>query len=143
MKKLTVIFAMFMLLFACPTNVDAQGLLKRLGDRAKWKAESKVDNAIDKAVDKAVDNAEDEATDAVKGKKGKKGKNNDEEVEAADENPQVATSSDFKRGSVIMFQDDVTAEQVGEFPSKWDMFSGTTEVKTVAGVKAINPTDNA
>lgn len=42
-----------------------------------------------------------------------------------------------------MFQDDVTAEQVGEFPSKWDMFSGTTETKTVGGVKAINPTDNA
>jgi outer membrane protein OmpA-like peptidoglycan-associated protein len=42
-----------------------------------------------------------------------------------------------------LFQDDVTAEQVGEFPSKWDMFSGTVETKTLGGVKAINPTDNA
>jgi outer membrane protein OmpA-like peptidoglycan-associated protein len=95
-------------------------------------------------MDKGIDKAEDEATDAVKGKKGKnkKSKNEDtDDVEEAD--PVTATSSDFKRGSVIMFQDDVTAEQVGEFPSKWDMFSGTTEVKTIAGIKAINPTDNA
>ena len=42
-----------------------------------------------------------------------------------------------------MFQDDVTAEQVGEFPSKWDMFQGTVETKTLGGVKAINLTDNA
>lgn len=148
MKKLTVIFAMFMFLFACPTNVDAQGLLKRLGDRAKWKAESKVENAIDKAVDKAVDNAEDEATDAVKNKKDKNKKAKNEEsdepqVEEADDNPTTATASDFKRGSVIMFQDDVTAEQVGEFPSKWDLFQGTVETKTLGGVKAINLTDNA
>ena len=145
MKKLTVIFAMFMLLFACPTNVDAQGLLKRLGDRAKWKAESKVDNAIDKAVDKAIDNAEDEATDAVKNKKenDNDAKADKSQVEAADANPATATASDFKRGSVIMFQDDVTAEQVGEFPSKWDLFQGTVETKTLDGVKAINLTDNA
>ena len=145
MKKLTVIFAMFMLLFACPTNVDAQGLLKRLGDRAKWKAESKVDNAIDKAVDKAIDNAEDEATEAAKNKKGNDNdvKADKSQVEAADANPATATASDFKRGSVIMFQDDVTAEQVGEFPSKWDLFQGTVETKTLDGVKAINLTDNA
>ena len=142
MKKLSII-AVLIALFAFPANVDAQSFLKKLADRATDRAKYKVERKVEDAVDNAVDSAEDEATDAVKGKKGKKGKNNDEEVEAADENPQVATSSDFKRGSVIMFQDDVTAEQVGEFPSKWDMFSGTTEVKTVAGVKAINPTDNA
>ena len=142
MKKLSII-AVLIALFAFPANVDAQSFLKKLADRATDRAKYKVERKVEDAVDNAVDSAEDEATDAVKGKKGKKGKNNDEEVEAADENPQVATSSDFKRGSVIMFQDDVTAEQVGEFPSKWDMFSGTTEVKTVAGVKAINLTDNA
>ena len=142
MKKLSII-AVLIALFAFPANIDAQSFLKKLADRATDRAKYKVERKVEDAVDNAVDSAEDEATDAVKGKKGKKGKNNDEEVEAADENPQVATSSDFKRGSVIMFQDDVTAEQVGEFPSKWDMFSGTTEVKTVAGVKAINPTDNA
>ncbi len=140
MKRLIILLVVA---FALVMNADAQSWLNRLKDKAKTKIENRIDGTVDNAMDKGMDKAQDEATDAVKGKKDKKSKDNDEEVETADENPQVATSSDFKRGSVIMFQDDVTAEQVGEFPSKWDMFSGTTEVKTVAGVKAINPTDNA
>ena len=140
MKKL---FILLIVAFAMAMNADAQSWLNRLKDKAKSKIENRIDGTVDNAMDKGMDKAQDEATDAVKGKKDKKSKDNNEEVETADENPQVATSSDFKRGSVIMFQDDVTAEQVGEFPSKWDMFSGTTEVKTVAGVKAINLTDNA
>ena len=66
-----------------------------------------------------------------------------DDAAAMDDSPQTSTSSDFKRGSVVLFQDDVTAEQVGEFPSKWDMFQGTVETKTLGGVKAINLTDNA
>ncbi len=143
MKKLSII-AVLIALFAFPANVDAQSFLKKLADRATDRAKYKVERKVEDAVDNAVDSAEDEATDAVKGKKGKNKKSKNEETDDVEEaNPVTATSSDFKRGSVIMFQDDVTAEQVGEFPSKWDMFSGTTEVKTVAGVKAINPTDNA
>ncbi len=141
MKRLILLLVVA---FAIVVNTDAQGWLNRLKDKAKSKIENKIDDAVDNAMDKGIDKAEDEATDAVKGKKGKnkKSKNEDtDDVEEAD--PVTATSSDFKRGSVIMFQDDVTAEQVGEFPSKWDMFSGTTEVKTIAGIKAINPTDNA
>lgn len=141
MKRLILLLVVA---FAIVVNTDAQGWLNRLKDKAKSKIENKIDDAVDNAMYKGIDKAEDEATDAVKGKKGKnkKSKNEDtDDVEEAD--PVTATSSDFKRGSVIMFQDDVTAEQVGEFPSKWDMFSGTTEVKTIAGIKAINPTDNA
>ena len=135
-KKLMIALA---LLFAVSTGVNAQGWLNKLKDKAKEKVQNKVDNAIDKGMDKALDTAEGEAKDAVKGKKGTKSA----DTSASDETPAVATASDFKRGSVILFQDDVTAEQVGEFPSKWDMFSGTVETKTIGGVKAINPTDNA
>ena len=141
MKRLILLLVVA---FAMVVNTDAQGWLNRLKDKAKSKIENKIDDAVDKAMDKGIDKAEDEATDAVKGKKGKnkKSKNEDtDDVEEAD--PVTATSSDFKRGSVIMFQDDVTAEQVGEFPSKWDMFQGTVETKTLGGVKAVNLTDNA
>ena len=133
MKKLLL---MLVVLFAFALNADAQGWLNRVKDKVMNKVENTVDNAIDKTIDKAAD----EATGAVKGKKGSESV---DAADAGDDAPAVGTSSDFKRGSVIMFQDDVTAEQVGEFPSKWDMFSGTTETKTIAGVKAINPTDNA
>ena len=135
-KKLMIALA---LLFAVSTGVSAQGWLNKLKDKAKEKVQNKVDNTIDKGMDKALDTAEGEAKDAVKGNKGTKSA--DTAVE--DAAPAVATASDFKRGSVILFQDDVISEQVGEFPSKWDMFSGTVETKTIGGVKAINLTDNA
>ncbi len=140
MKKL---FILLIVAFAMAMNADAQSWLNRLKDKAKSKIENRIDGTVDNAMDKGMDKAQDEATDAVKGKKDKKSKDNDETTDVADENPQTATSSDFKRGSVIMFQDDVTAEQVGEFPSKWDIFQGTVETKTLGGVKAINLTDNA
>ena len=55
-------------------------------------------------------------------------------------NPQAATSTDFKRGEVILFEDDFTAEVVGEFPSKWDLLDGNAEVKTLGGIKAVEIT---
>ena len=142
-KRLVIALA---LIFAVSTGVSAQGWLNKLKDKAKEKIQNKVDENVDKEIDKVLDKAEDEASGAVKGKKGKASK--DEKaagatIPAAEADPVAATSSDFKRGSVILFQDDVTAEQVGEFPSKWDLFRGTVETKTLGGVKTINPTDNA
>lgn len=138
MKRLILLL---IVAFAMVVNTDAQGWLNRLKDKAKSKIENKIDDAVDNAMDKGIDKAEDEATDAVKGKKGKKSKGDD--VEVGDDNPSAATSSDFKRGSVVLFQDDFQDETIGEFPSKWDMFQGTVETKTLGGVKAINMTDNA
>ena len=43
---------------------------------------------------------------------------------------------------MILFEDDVKAEQVGEFPSKWDLLDGNAEVKTLGGAKAIEVTNN-
>lgn len=138
MKRLILLLVVA---FAIVVNTDAQGWLNRLKDKAKSKIENKIDDAVDNAMDKGIDKAEDEATDAVKGKKGKKSKGDD--VEVGDDNPSAATSSDFKRGSVVLFQDDFQGETIGEFPSKWDMFQGTVETKTLGGVKAVNLTDNA
>ena len=123
MKKL-VVALIVMLAFA--TNADAQGILGRLKDRAV--------NAAKDAVERKVED---------KMSSEKNSKTNDATDEAVEADPTTTTSSDFKRGSVILFQDDVTAETVGEFPSKWDLFQGTVEVKTFSGVKAINLTDNA
>ncbi len=134
-----------MLAFA--VNADAQGFLGRLKDRAvstaKNAIESNVQSKVYSETNKAVDNTMD---GKVLKKKDKKSKGNDDaEYEAAepeDDTPQTTTSTDFKRGSVILFQDDVTAETVGEFPSKWDLLDGNAEVKTHGGVKAIEVTNN-
>lgn len=136
MKRLILLLVVA---FAIVVNVGAQGWLNRLKDKAKSNIENKIDDAVDKAMDKGIDKAEDEASDAVRGKKGKTSKDD----ESGEDNPSAATSSDFKRGEMILFQDDFQGETIGEFPSKWDMFQGTIETKTLGGVKAINMTDNA
>ena len=131
---------MLLMVVAFVATADAQGFLKRLKDRALNAAESavtqkverKVDQEVNDAVDGVLDGSQSDGDDADAG-----------EAPEGDETPGTATSSDFKRGGVILFQDDVTAETVGEFPSKWDLFQGTVEVKTLGGVKAINLTDNA
>lgn len=137
MKKLTFI-AILAALVVWPTDMNAQGWLRKLKDKAVEKVKEKVENKVEKEVGDATD-------DVLDGKISKKSNRNsggDDEV-AGEADPKAATSSDFKRGSVILFQDDMKGETVGEFPSKWDMFSGTVETKTLGGVKAINPTDNA
>lgn len=136
MKRLILLLVVA---FAMVVNTDAQGWLNRLKDKAKSKIENKIDDAVDNAMDKSIDKAEDEASDAVRGKKGKTSKDD----ESGEDNPSAATSSDFKRGEMILFQDDFQDETIGEFPSKWDMFQGTVETKTLGGVKAVNLTDNA
>jgi len=51
-------------------------------------------------------------------------------------------NGDFQRGSVVFFDDTVENEQVGEFPSMWDISSGYAEVVTIKGVKAIKLEEN-
>ena len=136
MKRLVL---MLVAMVAFAVTADAQGFLKRLKDRAVNAAENAVSNKVDSKVNEETNNAMDDVLDGKSSDQSSNSKNAD--AEEAD--PTTATSSDFKRGSVILFQDDVTAEQVGEFPSKWDLFHGTVETKTLGGVKAINLTDNA
>ena len=136
MKRLVL---MLVAMVAFAVTADAQGFLKRLKDRAVNAAENAVSNKVDSKVSEETNKAMDDVLDGKSSDQSSNSKNAD--AEEAD--PTTATSSDFKRGSVILFQDDVTAEQVGEFPSKWDLFQGTVETKTLGGVKAINLTDNA
>ena len=136
MKKL---FLMIVAIVVFAATADAQGFLKKLKEKAIERVQDKIENKVERETDEAMD----EVLDGKKKERSARPQREAADDAVGEDSPSIATSSDFKRGSVILFQDDVTAEKVGEFPSKWDMFSGTTEVKTIAGVKAINPTDNA
>ena len=134
MKKF-LIAAAAILLAASTQDLSAQAFLKKLGEAAKNAAQNAVEsNVVNKTRDK-VDNA----MNGIKGKKGNKNEDaaNDEVV---DEEPatQVGNQkSDFVRGSVVVFEDVVKGEQVGEFPSKWDLERGNAEIATVNGEQAI------
>lgn len=144
MKRFLMLFTVLALALSYSPNVDAQGFLKNLGkkvvEKAKEKAEEKVLEQEDKAIDSVL-NGKSEGKDDSEEKASKKANANESDniIEA---DPAAVTSSDFKRGEVILFEDDVTAETVGEFPSKWDLLDGNAEVKSLGGVKAIEVTNN-
>ncbi len=136
MMKKSILMALTML-FAMSTVSYAQGWFSKLKDKAVEKVKEKVEQKVEKEVDEVAD-------DVLNGKKNKKGKNTEEQqVQAGAATPTTATSTDFKRGSIILFEDDVTGELVGEVPSKWDLISGKMETKSIGGAKAIEFTEEA
>lgn len=53
--------------------------------------------------------------------------------------PQMSWNNyDFVAGDEIIFEDTMENEQLGEFPSMWDLFGGNAEIAMIDGVKAIN-----
>ena len=133
-KKL---FLLLMLVFACAGQADAQGWLKRLGKKAEEAAKRAVERKVENKVERETDDAMDGVLD---GKKSKKSNESDDgDYEDAEEGPQDTEAqyeqSDFVRGSVILFEDDFAGEQMGEFPSKWDISDGSLEVASVNGKK--------
>ncbi|WP_044266527.1 OmpA family protein [Bacteroides timonensis] len=151
MKKLVFILSVLFLMTGA-ADVQAQWL-KKVGqkavERAKERAKNKVERKVDDAVDKTVDGAFDGAEDAVKGE-GKKGKNVDadtDEATAQDSGKQQKKSAqmswnkfDFVAGDEIIFEDNQANEQLGEFPSQWDVLSGSAEIVSINGVKCIEMT---
>ena len=132
MKKFILLVTSLLLLCGVASG---QSILRNLGERAKNAVENKVGEKVENAVNNALGNKNNDKSDNKAGE--------DEAAPAVgEENPQAATSTDFKRGEVILFEDDFTSEVVGEFPSKWDLLDGGAEVKTLGGIKAVEVTNN-
>jgi outer membrane protein OmpA-like peptidoglycan-associated protein len=137
---------MLMLVVAFAATADAQGFLKRLKDRALNSAENAISNKVDSKIYEETNDAMDDALD---GKKSKKSKSNDdadeEEAVAEDEAPAAKkkiaqgeeVKSDFVPGTVVIFEDNLQGEQMGEFPSKWDLIENNAEVAKMNGKMAI------
>ncbi len=136
MKKILSIVALALM---CAGPIQAQGWLKNLGDKAVDAAKRKVENKVDRTVSDAAD----DVLDGKSQKSGKKsGKNNQDSSAAGTKSDKKAgqaahEKSDFVPGATVIFLDDMKSEQVGEFPSKWDLVRGNAEVATVDGEKCI------
>lgn len=151
MKRL-VMMVLVLVAVGGTTEVNAQSFLKKLG--------KKVENAAKNAIERNAERKTEEAVDKVfegdfgKGKKDKDKQNNNGNNNAdavydngdatAQTQPQKGQSlemtyakSDFVPGDEIIFEDLVDNEQLGEFPSMWDLKKGAAEVATVNGKKAI------
>jgi outer membrane protein OmpA-like peptidoglycan-associated protein len=132
---------------------------KKLGDAVKnaaentaiRKAEQKTDEAVSKSIDKATTpNSNNNKTE--KQQQTSSEENNQPQGTSTNNNaaksqqPQGSAKSaemtyaksDFVAGDVIFFEDDLTNEKLGEFPSQWDLEQGNAEVASINGVKCIN-----
>ncbi|HAE24843.1 MAG TPA: hypothetical protein DCG33_05845 [Prevotellaceae bacterium] len=137
MKRFVILITMV----AALGSADAQGWLGSLKEKAVNKIKEKVENKVERATDTTMDAVLDGKKSSKKGKHSKNDESGNKENDSA-VNPSASTTSDFKRGEVILFKDDVSAEVVGEFPSKWDLLDGVAEVKTLGSQKAIEVTNN-
>jgi hypothetical protein len=129
-------------------TAEAQ-ILKKLGNAAKNAAERALERQTEKRTEDAVNKTVDDVFD---------GKKEDEQQQGnapanadAQGNPQAPAAqapqqslemtyakSDFVPGDEIMFEDNLVGEQLGEFPSMWDLKEGNAEVANVGGENAIH-----
>lgn len=125
-----------------------------LGEKIKKKVEKKIENETDKTIDKGIDETE----DAIKNsdKKENKDKNAvDENKDAENSNSKAdinKTSNeqqpqeelklwskyDFVPGDKVIFEDNLATEESGEFPSRWDLTSGSAENASLGNDKLIH-----
>lgn len=137
MKK--YILTMAVLALVCGT-ASAQGVLGRLGERAKQAVENNIGNKIEQGINNALDGKK-------KDKDSKKAKNSEADdqefeesaaTEGAIDFAEIKAKSDFVRGGTVFFSDDLSGERMGEFPSKWDLLNGSEcEVVNIKGKNAI------
>ncbi len=134
MKRIVLLVTVFVL--AC-ASASAQGMLGRLKERAKEAVENNIGNKVEEGINSVFNKN--------KNQNKEQGAANPQEVEEGEEAvgetvdfAQIQAKSDFKRGSVVFFEDDFAGEQLGEFPSKWDLLGGSeVEVVSIKGRKAV------
>ncbi len=129
--------------------------------------EKKIEKKVNKEINKAADDAIDETAETIK--KGGGDEEDPEKVETpgndenttTDVNTNVETDVtkatvdnqpveelklwskyDFVAGEKVIFEDDLSGEESGEFPSRWDLLSGSAEVASLGGETVIHLTHN-
>ncbi|MGB8318656.1 MAG: OmpA family protein [Ignavibacteriaceae bacterium] len=149
----TILIAVFIFLISPCTSAQFD-----LGEKIKKKVEKKIENETDKAIDKGID----ETTDAVKNS----GKSEDEEEKPDNNTKEVKNSKsesdennssgmneskkelklwseyDFVPGDKVIFEDNLSGEESGEFPSRWDLTSGSAENASLGNDKVIHLVHN-
>lgn len=122
MKPLHLLTTLILILITtCESNAQ-------ILDRIERKVKSRVDRKIDKTIDKGLDKAEKGIDDAAK--KEKAGKS--VESESTLSSTTINSKFDFVPGEKALFSDDLAADNIGDFPARWNT-NGSGEVVTLNG----------
>lgn len=150
MKKLLILMCGLWL----TTPMNAQ-FLNRLIDSAKKSAEDAIEQQVNKKVEEVIDKAFNPEVPEKEQQEQQQQEEAEPQQQAVQRQPQAQAptpastktlesayaKSDFVPGDEIMFEDDLVGEQMGEFPSKWDLLEGNAEIASVNGKTVINLTD--
>ena len=150
MKKLLILICGLWL----TTPMNAQ-FLNRLIDSAKKSAEDAIEQQVNKKVEEGIDKAFNSEVPEKEQQEQQQQEEAEPQQQAVQRQPQAQAptpastktlesayaKSDFVPGDEIMFEDDLVGEQMGEFPSKWDLLEGNAEIASVNGKTVINLTD--
>lgn len=150
MKKLLILMCGLWL----TTPMNAQ-FLNRLIDAAKKSAEDAIEQQVNKKVEEGIDKAFNPEVPEKEQQEQQQQEEAEPQQQAVQRQPQAQAptpastktlesayaKSDFVPGDEIMFEDDLVGEQMGEFPSKWDLLEGNAEIASVNGKTVINLTD--
>lgn len=121
-----------LLLLGTAPAAQAQLRLPNLGARLESAVNSRLSQRTDQAISKGLDKAESTATKTGKG---------DEKDQPSPDAPaasgQASTRYDFVPGAQVLFEDKLAGEEIGEFPSRWELLEGSAEVATAEGQPVI------
>jgi outer membrane protein OmpA-like peptidoglycan-associated protein len=148
MKRFSLVLALSVVL--APSLIHAQSPWDKLKQKAKDAANSKVDSSEDKAVD-AADPTKKKSTSSTPASTPAA----DSAAAPAPAAPAAAAPDapatpatltayqnyDFTPGDTILFADDFTATQDGEFPDQWELVKGQGVVNKTQGYSAFLLTD--
>ena len=143
MKKL---FLMIVAIVVFAATADAQGFLKKLKDKAVERVQNKIENKVERTVDDEMDGVLDGKDAEKSAKKARKQAEEDAEDQVETQTVPVKkrksaqgeeVKSDFVPGTVVIFEDNLQGEKMGEFPSKWDLIENNAEVAKMNGKMAI------
>ncbi|RBW60847.1 hypothetical protein DS884_04525 [Tenacibaculum sp. E3R01] len=127
MKQIRKSIVLIILLFTFTPNIQAQ-FWKKLKKKAENTIVKKAEKEIDKKINKKKENNDKKI---VEGNNKKTPKN---------DSIKIWRNFKFIPGEKVIFFDNLKYEEVGEFPSKWDLFEGGSEIALFNNQKVIIPT---
>lgn len=126
--------------FAFTNNAEGQ-FWKKIKKKAEEVVSKKTDEKIDEVLSKKEEEKKKEDQDTSKNKSPKSPKENSSETKIEDKNAtEVYRNFKFIPGEKIIFLDNQKYEEVGEFPSKWDLLRGGVEIAKLGNDKVIYAT---
>ena len=116
------LLAILVMVFVGISTSNAQGWLGKVKEKAVEAGKRAVEQTVKDKTSKTDQDENEDAEESASPKKTAKGE---------------AVKSDFVQGTVVIFEDNLKGEQMGEFPSKWDLIDNNAEVAKMNGMMAI------